>query len=330
VDITRAEQQIIYTIRYLSRKNPPTRDKVVELRELILGKNLVEWGESMDDLLKRGIVHENDKRLTLSDSIKEEAERLYLEWSEDGFSEALIKSEESAAYSEYCKRLYGADLCQFNMMDMEQLGHLLEVLSLSSESRVLELGCGIGTITDYISDTTGATITGIDFAAKAIGRAQERTVTKQDKLTFIVQNMDSLDFPTQTFDTIIAIDTLYFVSNLEETVGRCKKLLKPDGQMGLLYSQILRSEESDDLLQPNNTNLACQLREHSLSYEFWDYSENDREFWQQSRKIAEDMRSEFEAEGNLDLYESRIKESEQILKSVNEGRTSRYLYHVRK
>lgn len=100
--------------------------------------------------------------------------------------------------------------------------------------------------------------------------------------------------------------------------------------MRLLYSQYLRPEESDELFQPDNTNLARQLQKHGLSYEYWDYSEDERKHWRQSKKIAEDMKSDFKSEDNLDIYESRIKESEHILKTINAGRTSRYLYHVRK
>ena len=45
-----------------------------------------------------------------------------------------------------------------------------KVLELDETDRVLELGCGNGLITEYISDTAGAHITGLDIS-------DERTIT---------------------------------------------------------------------------------------------------------------------------------------------------------
>ena len=47
------------------------------------------------------------------------------------------------------------------------------------------------------------------------------------------------------------------------------------------------------------------------------------------KQVAEDLKTEFEAEGALDIYNHRIMESEHVLKFVETGRTSRFLYHVK-
>ena len=80
-------------------------------------------------------------------------------------------------------------------MDVEQLNKLLEILSLNESSRVLDLGCGIGSVTEYISDVTGAHITGVDFAEDAIIRARSRTRAKRNRLTYEVGDMNDLRFP---------------------------------------------------------------------------------------------------------------------------------------
>lgn len=228
-----------------------------------------------------------------------------------------------------CERVYGKDLCQYDLMDMEQLDRLMGVLNLNRDNKVLDLGCGIGTITEYISDLTGAHITGIDFAAGAIKRASERTKVKQNRLVFQVKNINDLDFPANAFDTIIAIDTLYFVDDLEKTIGQMKAALKPDGQMGIFFSQMIKPEDSEELLLPRGTKLARVLKKHNLDFQTQDFTESEHNLWHKTRQVLEELKSEFESEGNIDLYDSFVEEAEQVLKFVDSGRSRRYLYHVR-
>jgi phosphoethanolamine N-methyltransferase len=84
----------------------------------------------------------------------------------------------SKAHSKLCQRVFGEDLCQEGQTDMAALEHMLALLGLTKGERVLDLGCGAGVIAEYISDKTGALVTGIDYAASAISEAVERTASK--------------------------------------------------------------------------------------------------------------------------------------------------------
>lgn len=328
--LSEVEKQILIGIRHLSPKYQPSRQKLYEVRESIFDEELLGWGDYLDALIKRGAVVETDGQLTINSSIVDEVEQFYQKWMMDGFCDILVRCEHSATYSEFCRRIYGADLCQFNMMTMPQLDKLLEVLKLDRDSKVLDLGCGIGTTTEYISDITAAHIVGIDFAEKAIARAQERTKLKRANLTFEVQNMDTLSFPDESFDTILAIDTLYFVKDLDSLIRKCKKLLNSGGQMGIFYSVMMEEGQSSDSLQPEENRLAKPLDTNGFKYTFWDYSKEHEDFWRSSKSIAEELKSEFNAEGNAKIYKGRIQESTRMLKYVEAGETRRYLYHARK
>lgn len=58
-----------------------------------------------------------------------------------------------------------------------------EAADLGKDSHVLELGCGKGLITEYMSDITKSHITGIDIGVEAITSANNRT-GKRDRLVF--------------------------------------------------------------------------------------------------------------------------------------------------
>ncbi len=66
------------------------------------------------------------------------------------------------------------NLCQFNMTPMNQLNDLIKKMNLKRDSHILDLGCGIGIISEYISDKTESKVTGVDFAAPAIQRGNDR------------------------------------------------------------------------------------------------------------------------------------------------------------
>ena len=118
----------------------------------------------------------------------------------------------SAANAEYCARVYGRNLCQHGFADLPHLDHLIQISGIGADHRVLDLGCGNGMIAEYIADQTGAHVTGIDMIAQAIEDAEARTQDKRDLLEFLVMDMASLDFPPASFDVVISIDTLYFLS----------------------------------------------------------------------------------------------------------------------
>ena len=107
-------------------------------------------------------------------------------------------------------------------------------------------------------------------------------------------------------------------------------LLKANGQLGIFHSQLLRPDQPKELLEAENTELAEALREADFSYRTIDYSENEERIWEMEKKVVQELRSDFEAEGNLDLCESRIAESERMLKMCASRRTARYLYHAKK
>jgi SAM-dependent methyltransferase len=83
--------------------------------------------------------------------------------------------------------------------------------------RILDPGCGNGGIAEYISDTTSARVSGVDFIPEAIRQAPERTTAKRSLLAFREGNIPALDFPASGFDAVVAIHTPYF-TELERSI----------------------------------------------------------------------------------------------------------------
>ncbi len=302
-------------------------------REMVIAKDsgwqveVPEWTDAFTSLVSKGLITREGSLYVLTALGRPYAVRARAERLGRRYDNLFLRSERSAAYSAFCERVLGRDLCQHNVADMIQLGKLLEVLNLKPGDRVLDMGCGSGKIAEYISDQTHAHVLGIDMAVGALDRARARTQEKRNRLDYQKGNMNDLSLPPASMDAIIAVDTLHFVENLQKTVGQMKALLKPHGQMGLFSFQY-RDNDNTDILLPENTLLGQTLTEYDLPFQTWDFTEREKEIHRLQLQVAADLMEEFRAEGNLDLYKDIIEESEEDLKSLNAGTKRRYLYHV--
>ena len=328
-EFSEAEKQLLIAVRSIVlRKEPLNKSTLEDFGKRFFDNNLVDWTEAYESLMAKGHLQFDNGLYSLSDEAAKLASEFRRRRLSSGFDEWLIRSCECMAYSHFCELVYGIDLSQCSMVDKEQLDKLMEVLDLTSANRVLDLGCGAGRITEYVSDRTGAKITGVDFAEGVIDRANKRTAVKRDRLSFCAGDMNELDFPSNSFDTIIALDTLYFVDDLDATVGAMKKIIGDAGQMGVFYSQIIKPDDSREFLEADSTRFAKALQNSGLSYRTWCFTENEYEIWRKEKNIAEELKAEFESDGYLDLCQSRAKEAEHLLEIINDRRESRYLYHV--
>jgi cyclopropane fatty-acyl-phospholipid synthase-like methyltransferase len=238
---------------------------------------------------------------------------------------------ESPAHRAFCERAYGRDLGQHGFADMEQLGLLQQVTRLGPEHHALDLGCGDGRIAEYLSDSTGAHITGLDFSETAVCAARERTAAKADRLAFLTGDINRLSLPASEFDIVFAIDAIYFSEDYSATIRAEKAALRADGQMAFLYSYgrepwVAREEFPADKLPPERTPLAEALRANGLAFRTWDLTTRDYLLAQRRKEVLAKLKPQFEAEGLMFIYENRMGDALGVSQAVEEGLHARYLY----
>lgn len=251
-------------------------------------------------------------------------------YSSDGFVQTLLRLQNSPTYGLFCEKVYGRNLCQFNALDEEQLQALVSALNLNSTHSVLDLGCGGGFISEYISDKTGASVTGVDFAKEVIELAQQRTSSKRQRLNFIVGNLNALSDEIGKFDIILSIDTLYFVEDLSASIRSFKKLLTLDGRIAAFYTYKRKPGDIENALKPESNKLGKALTAAGFRFETHDYSSNEQQIWTTAKNVAEELKELFTAEGNIKTYQGRVSESEENLNSILEGRSARSFYLTEK
>lgn len=121
----------------------------------------------------------------------------------------------------------------FNQRTLEQDYRTLKS-ALKPGLRVLDMGCGTGSITKDIAELVGPTgyVIGIDNTACFIaeGKSQFAEVRNLELV-----HADILDFETEEkFDLIVSARTFQWISTLDKAIDKIKSLLKPNGQVSIL------------------------------------------------------------------------------------------------
>ena len=227
--------------------------------------------------------------------------------------------ENSEAFDEFSRRIFGENLGQHDFTDIPQLQMMLEKVGIDKNSSVLDIGCGNGRIAEYISDITGARVTGIDYIPEAIDTARKRTASKSDRLRFQIGDIENPVETGQSFDLVLSIDTMYF-SDADTLLAAWQKLLKPDGLMAIFY------------LSLDGSDISAVLDKNSLVYDVYDLSREHWEHMQYKHAIVKEMKEKFETEGNLFVWENLKMESVSDQSPFDPEKTPmrRYLYIVKR
>jgi SAM-dependent methyltransferase len=236
----------------------------------------------------------------------------------------------SPVHALFCERAFGLDLGQHGFADLAQLDALVEATNLGPGQRILDLGCGDGRITEYLSDRTGAHLTGLDYVPEAIRLARERTAAKADRLAFVVGDLRALNLPAREFDIILSIDTIYFSEDYVQTIGQLAAALRPGGRMAFLYSYgweppALPEEFDAATLAPDRTPLGEALRANGLDFRTQDWTAADCRLARSRKQILAELAPQFQAEGLKFVYESRRGEAQAIATGCDLGLRRRYL-----
>lgn len=334
-DFTEAEIQLLIMMLNLSEAGQKyDSDALRQFGADYFRRYQVDWTDAYSTLCQKGLLRSKGSAYGLTERGRLQAGHVraarppFWYWYTDYYA----ATQGSRAYATFCERVFGRNFAQHGFSDMMQIARMIEVTALGPQSRVLELGCGSGAMAEYISDTTGAHVTGIDFIPEAIKQARERAVAKPNRLCFEVMDIAALDFPPASFDTILSIDTLYF-THLDTTLRQLKTLLVPGGQMAIFYGlgadpRVPIEFFPTEFLPPDRTPLGVALQRACLAFQTWDFSEADYQHALLKRQVLEELRPAFEAEDNMFLFDSRWGDSNGMIAAYEAGAHARYLYHV--
>lgn len=334
-----AERQILGLLRQMEQHRQDwatgkvsslDRESIWRHGELFYGPEQLDWEEAWNGLLDRGWIVQREEGYRLGEGIRPRAEEIRKAHLAEGFGRLQIRCHGSPAYRELCRRVFGPDLLPFSLTEERQLAAVADLLARRPRARVLDLGCGIGTLTEALRQRTGEAFTGVDLSGSAIRYARRRFAGGgaggAEDLSFQSADLDSWQPPPGTYDAVVGIDVLYFLDDLASTLRRLLRVLPSGGEMLFLCSDL--AEGPGDGSLPRSSRLSRALKPLPAGLHMGDFSAVEEELWRRQVSAVEDLREAFDGEGNGDLAEMLGREAGRGARWAAEGRIRRYLYRA--
>jgi SAM-dependent methyltransferase len=148
---------------------------------------------------------------------------------------------ESDVYGQVRTETYGVDFGQTSWVTTEESMQIPGLLELTSNSSVLEIGCGSGVYALHIAKTTGCTVTALDINALGIQNAnqlaEDSGLRKQVHFE-VCDASQPLPFADETFDAIFSNDVLCHIPGRPALLAEMYRVLKSRGGR-MLFSDAL-------------------------------------------------------------------------------------------
>lgn len=114
---------------------------------------------------------------------------------------------------------------QRNVKKVEQY---LQKLDVEKIHQVLELGCGIGAVSAYLSNEYEMEVYGTDFDPDQIEIARS-IYPQNEKLQFGIEDASNLSCDDNNFDLVISQNVFHHIPNWRNAIREVQRVLKKDG-----------------------------------------------------------------------------------------------------
>lgn len=144
----------------------------------------------------------------------------------------------------------------FNWGGLKVTDKLLELTGVDKDTRVLDVGCGMGFSSCYIAEKYGCKVVGIEIAEMMIQKARKRAkkMGLEDQVEFRVGDAYNLPFEDNSFDTVVTQFVSVFLEK-ERAFKEFARVVKNRGVVGVLEpykSDNIPAEEADRIKDAEN------------------------------------------------------------------------------
>jgi SAM-dependent methyltransferase len=103
---------------------------------------------------------------------------------------------------------------------------VLEQLSLTEETMLLDAGCGSG-LFSYMAIEKGAQVIGVDAASGLLDVCRQRN----PRNNFLEEDLEKLPFNNRSFDVVAGFNSFQYAGDFELALREARRILKPGGRL---------------------------------------------------------------------------------------------------
>jgi SAM-dependent methyltransferase len=154
--------------------------------------------------------------------------------------DSAYENYESAIYRQVRIETYGEDFGQTSWVTTEESKAIPQMLHLSPDAFVLEVGCGSGGYALHLAEKVGCRLVGLDINAPGVRNANQLALARGLASQARFQQCDAsknLPFDDNTFDAVFSNDVLCHLPERPAVLVEIFRVLKPGGRM--LFSDAL-------------------------------------------------------------------------------------------
>lgn len=133
---------------------------------------------------------------------------------------------------------------------IENLARFEYFRNIVSGSRILDLGCGVGEGSNYLSLHNNWHIHGVDLSFSAIKSGDN--LRTNSRIDFSCMDVTNLAFPDDTFDAIISVEVIEHIEDINSYIHEAYRVLKKGGIFYVTTPNKLISSPTPKSLWPDH------------------------------------------------------------------------------
>ena len=116
---------------------------------------------------------------------------------------------------------------------IQLIEHLAQVANIRSGHTVLDIGCGTGASSVYLSKRYKVAATGITISPVQVDLAKKAALKEEVNATFLLMDAEAMKFE-KPFDVVWSVESISHYQDIAKFFSSAAKLLKPNGAIAVI------------------------------------------------------------------------------------------------
>ena len=107
-----------------------------------------------------------------------------------------------------------------------------ECITVNSNAKILDLGCGGGVNIEKFLKLTDNNVDGLDYSEVSVTASikQNQKAVNNGRCKIIQADVSNMPIENESYDLVSAFETIYFWPHIQETFKEVSRIIKPNGQ----------------------------------------------------------------------------------------------------